>query len=253
MFDIAKEVEYQGKILPSTHPQNVLVRSISDNVMKAMKDKGDGLNWEVVVVDKPEDCNACCYPGGKIVVYTGILKHLTSDAEIAAVIGHEFGHGVARHGAESVTSLVWLGFLRFILKRFVMSFIANAMLKIFLKLPLSRRMEKEADYIGMMLMASAGYDPRVAPKVFEKLEKLMGDESSIGEFLSTHPSGKKRAQLLSQPKVMAKATRLYSANMREQRLSQSNNNDNTTSNSLAMIDLLQNLFLTVLVNHPSPW
>lgn len=66
----------------------------------------------------------------------------------------------------------------------------------------------EADYIGLLLMASAGYDPRVAPRVYEKLGKVAG-ESSLQDYLATHPSGKKRAQLLSQAKVMEEALNLY--------------------------------------------
>lgn len=66
----------------------------------------------------------------------------------------------------------------------------------------------EADYIGLLLMASAGYDPRVAPRVYEKLGKVAG-ESSLQDYLATHPSGKKRAHLLSQAKVMEEALNLY--------------------------------------------
>lgn len=66
----------------------------------------------------------------------------------------------------------------------------------------------EADYIGLLLMASAGYDPRVAPRVYEKLGKLTGD-SKLRDYLSTHPSGKKRAQLLAQAKVMEEALNIY--------------------------------------------
>ncbi|KAI3886038.1 hypothetical protein MKX03_003619 [Papaver bracteatum] len=78
--------------------------------------------------------------------------------------------------------------------------------KTLLHLPFSRRMEKEADYIGLLLLASVGYDPRGAPQVYEKL----GDgKSSSSDYLSTHPSGKKRAQLLSQEKIMEEALGIY--------------------------------------------
>lgn len=66
----------------------------------------------------------------------------------------------------------------------------------------------EADYIGLLLMASAGYDPRIAPRVYEKLGKLTGD-SALRDYLSTHPSGKKRAQLLARAQVMEEALALY--------------------------------------------
>lgn len=67
----------------------------------------------------------------------------------------------------------------------------------------------EADYIGLLLMASAGYDPRIAPRVYEKLGKVAGGSSSLEDYLSTHPSGKKRAQLLAQAQVMEEALNLY--------------------------------------------
>ncbi|GJM86765.1 hypothetical protein PR202_ga02655 [Eleusine coracana subsp. coracana] len=126
----------------------------------------DGLNWEVIVV-RDNMVNAMCLPGGKIIVFTGLLDKFRADAEVATVLGHE------------------VGFLNI---RF--------------------RMEIEADHIGLLLLAAAGYDPRVAPSVYEKLGKVGGD-SALNNYLSTHPSSKKRAQLLSQAHVMNEALELY--------------------------------------------
>ncbi|KDP22368.1 hypothetical protein JCGZ_26199 [Jatropha curcas] len=167
----------------------------------------DGLNWEVLVVNEPV-INAFCLPGGKIVVFTGLLEHFRTDAEIATVIGHEVGHAVARHVAEGITKNMWFAILQLILYQFIMPDLANTMSTLFLRLPFSRRMEIEADYIGLLLMASAGYDPRIAPKVYEKLGKIAGG-SSLQDYLSTHPSGKKRSQLLAQAKVMEEALNIY--------------------------------------------
>lgn len=167
----------------------------------------DGLNWEVLVVDEPV-VNAFCLPGGKIVVFTGLLKHFRSDAEIATIIGHEIGHAVARHAAEGITKNLWFAILQLILYQFIMPDVVNTMSSLFLRLPFSRRMEMEADYIGLLLIASAGYDPRIAPSVYEKLGKVTGD-SLLRDYLSTHPSGKKRAQLLAQAQVMDEALSIY--------------------------------------------
>lgn len=167
----------------------------------------EGLNWEVLVVDEPV-VNAFCLPGGKIVVFTGLLKHFRSDDEIATIIGHEVGHAIARHAAEGITKNLWFAILQIILYQFVMPDLANAMSTFLLKLPFSRKMEIEADYIGLLLIASAGFDPRVAPSVYEKLGKISGD-SSLRDYLSTHPSGKKRSQLLAQAKVMEEALIIY--------------------------------------------
>ncbi|CAM8984575.1 unnamed protein product [Rhodiola kirilowii] len=167
----------------------------------------DGLNWEVLVVNEPV-VNAFCLPGGKIVVFTGLLEHFRTDAEIATIIGHEVAHAVARHSAEGITKNLWFAILQLILYQFVMPDLVNTMSTLFLRLPFSRRMEMEADYIGLLLIASAGYDPRVAPKVYEKLGQVTGD-SALRDYLSTHPSGKKRAQLLAQAKVMEEALSIY--------------------------------------------
>ncbi|KAJ6764470.1 METALLOENDOPEPTIDASE OMA1 MITOCHONDRIAL [Salix koriyanagi] len=175
--------------------------------LKADASHLDGLNWEILVVNEPV-VNAFCLPGGKIVVYTGLLEQFKTDAEIATIIGHEVGHAVARHAAEGITKNLWVAILQLILYQFIMPDIANAMSVLFLRLPFSRRMEIEADYIGLLLMASAGYDPRIAPRVYEKLGKLTGD-SALRDYLSTHPSGKRRAQLLAQAQVMEEALHIY--------------------------------------------
>ncbi|KAI8540316.1 hypothetical protein RHMOL_Rhmol09G0253200 [Rhododendron molle] len=167
----------------------------------------EGLKWEVLVVDEPV-VNAFCLPGGKIVVFTGLLEHFRTDPEIATVLGHEVGHAVARHAAEQITKNLWLVILQLILFQFLTPDLVYAMSTVLLRLPFSRRMEMEADCIGLLLMASAGYDPRVAPKVYEKLGQLTGD-SPLRDYLSTHPSGKKRAQHLAQAQVMQEALALY--------------------------------------------
>ncbi|KAL0359005.1 UNVERIFIED_CONTAM: Mitochondrial metalloendopeptidase OMA1 [Sesamum angustifolium] len=167
----------------------------------------EGLKWEVLVVNEPV-INAFCLPGGKIVVFTGLLNHFRADAEIATVIGHEVGHVVARHSAEQISKNLWLTILQLILYQFFMPDIVNTMSNLFLRLPFSRRMEMEADYIGLLLVASAGYDPRVAPQVYEKLGRITGS-SALQDYLATHPSGKKRAQVLAQAKVMEEALTIY--------------------------------------------
>lgn len=168
----------------------------------------DGLNWEVIVVNEPV-VNAFCLPGGKIVVFRGLLDHFPSDSEIATVIGHEVGHAIARHAAEGITKNMWFAILQLVLLQFIsMPDLVNTMSNLLLRLPFSRRMEMEADYIGLLLMASAGYDPRVAPKVYEKMGQVTG-ESSLRDYLSTHPSGKTRAKLLAEAKVMDEALTIY--------------------------------------------
>ncbi|KAK9665604.1 hypothetical protein RND81_14G122800 [Saponaria officinalis] len=175
--------------------------------VKASTEHLEGMKWEVLVVNEPV-VNAFCLPGGKIVVFTGLLKHFKSDAEVATIIGHEIGHAIARHSAEQITKNMWFAVLQLVLYQFVTPDLVNAMSNLLLRLPFSRKMEIEADYIGLLLIASAGYDPRAAPQVYEKLGKVTG-ESAMRDYLSTHPSGKKRAQLLAQAQVMDEALSLY--------------------------------------------
>ncbi|WRX19439.1 Peptidase M48 - like 2 [Theobroma cacao] len=167
----------------------------------------EGLAWELMVINEPV-INAFCLPGGKIVVFTGLLEHFKTDAELATIIAHEVAHAVARHVAEQITKNLWFTILQLILYQFFMPDLVNTMSALLLRLPFSRKMEIEADYIGLLLMASAGYDPRVAPKVFEKLGKI-GGSSALEDYLSTHPSSKKRAQLLAQAQVMEEAITIY--------------------------------------------
>ncbi|XVF09726.1 hypothetical protein REPUB_Repub07fG0120200 [Reevesia pubescens] len=99
----------------------------------------EGLNWEVLVINEPV-VNAMCLPGGKIVVFTGLLKHFGSDAEIATIIGHEVAHAVARHIAETITKNFWFAILQLVLIQFIMMpDLVNAMSTLLLKLPFSRR------------------------------------------------------------------------------------------------------------------
>lgn len=168
----------------------------------------DGVNWEVIVV-KDDIVNALCLPGGKIVVFTGLLNKFRADAEVATVVGHEVGHAIARHSAEQITKNLWVAILQIVILQFIyMPDLINTVSTLLLRLPFSRRMEIEADHIGLLLLAAAGYDPRVAPSVYEKLGKIGGD-SALNNYLSTHPSSKKRAQLLSQASVMNEALKLY--------------------------------------------
>ncbi|KAL6635087.1 hypothetical protein ACP70R_027758 [Stipagrostis hirtigluma subsp. patula] len=168
----------------------------------------DGLNWEVIVV-KDDIVNAMCLPGGKIVVFTGLLDKFRAEAEVATVLGHEVGHAIARHSAEQITRNMWFAILQIVILQFIyMPDLVNTMSTLLLRLPFSRRMEIEADHIGLLLLAAAGYDPRVAPGVYEKLGKIGGD-SALNNYLSTHPSSKKRAQLLLQANVMNEALELY--------------------------------------------
>lgn len=205
-FKIKKmEEEFKGGILPPEHPHMERVRLITNNVIGALPPakQCEYLNWEVIVIDRPI-VKACCY-AGKIVIFTGLLDRLESDAEIATVICHEVGHALARHGAEKITRKPWLIFPMLFISIFVGGETALTITDHHIKMRHFIKLELEADYLGLLLMAKAGYDPRVAPIVYDRLSKVM----VVSDYCSELPTGAKRAKLMAEAQVMEEAMHLY--------------------------------------------
>lgn len=162
--------------------------------------------WEFAVIDDERTVNAFCLPGGKVAVYTGILKHTKNDAGLATVLGHEVAHALERHGVERMSrsvidTIAQLGALGAAasgasghpgaIQGLLGAYGVNV------SLPFNRKQESEADFIGLRLMAKAGYDPRESVPFWERmsgcprqmLDKLcFRSQHAIPEFLSTHPS-----------------------------------------------------------------
>src|SRR5690349_1957354 len=175
-------------------------RRLADAATKFLKennasDRVDGFNWEFNVVEDPQ-VNAWCMPGGKVVVYTGILPVTKDEASLAVVMGHEIAHAIARHGNERMSQGIAAQGVNMSLELmlrdepstakdlFLTSFGIGSQLGL---LAYSRQQESEADKLGLVFMAMAGYDPRVAPAFWQR----MAQQSQGGappEFLSTHPS-----------------------------------------------------------------
>jgi len=164
--------------------------------------------WSIKVIDDPEMVNAWCMAGGKMAIYTGLIENLqASNDEIAQVMGHEIAHALANHQAEkmsvSIASSAGVAAVGVASDRPGLAMTgaaAAAMLAI--KLPNSRTAETEADRIGIELAAKAGYDPRAAVTLWEKMAKAGG--SNPPQFLSTHPAPQNRKQTLRAlvPKMM---------------------------------------------------
>ena len=164
--------------------------------------------WKFSIIDEPKKINAAMFPGGKMVVYTGMLNFIKSDDELASVIGHEMAHAIARHGAErySQTSLVKLTAAVVDIavassqktskygEQIHVAFGLGAQFGILL--PYSRVHENEADYIGLLIIAKAGYDPKGAIQFWERMEREQPYREI--EFLSTHPSYGTRISNLNQ-------------------------------------------------------
>ena len=185
-----KEVltEYRNQILPGNRPEVKRVRDITARIVKAAQIRplqkeinlhfdNSRYEWEVNVVDKDE-VNAFCLPGGKIVVYTGILRIAANDDEVAAVVAHEISHALAHHSAERVARdrTKGAGVLR--------------------NLSYQRMQESEADHIGVFLMTFAGYDPQASVRFWEHMQQRQ-QQGRMPEILSDHPSDATRAKQLA--------------------------------------------------------
>lgn len=154
-----------------------------------------GGGWEVAVFDQPKTINAFALPGGKIGVYTGLLQAARTPAQLAAVLGHEVGHVIARHGNERVSqALAVQGGLIAVQKASgtpstksqILVGLLGAGAQYGIILPHGRTQESEADLIGLDLMARAGFDPRESVELWKNMAAASG--GGPPEFLSTHPS-----------------------------------------------------------------
>jgi predicted Zn-dependent protease len=176
----------------------------------------DGYKWEFNLVESDE-INAWCMPGGKVVVYTGILPVTQDEAGLATVMGHEIAHAVARHGNERMSQalLAQMGGmgLSAALKDkpektrelWMTAFGLGAQVGILL--PYSRLQEEEADRLGLIFMAMAGYDPGKAVDFWERMAQKKGGKAPP-EFLSTHPSDETRIRKIKE--LLPEAMQYYS-------------------------------------------
>ncbi len=165
-----------------------------------LSDPLQGYKWEFHLIQSNE-ANAWCMPGGKVVVYTGILPITKTDAGLAVVLGHEIAHAVAKHGNERMsqallTQLGGLALSEAVKNKpettqniFMAAFGIGAQLGVLL--PFSRTQESEADHLGLIFMAMAGYDPHVALSFWQRMAVAMKGKTPP-EFLSDHPSNQTR-------------------------------------------------------------
>jgi predicted Zn-dependent protease len=175
--------------------------SNNKEVLSLLRLQPQRFQWEYRVV-RSSQVNAFCLPGGKVVVYTGILPVAETEDGLATVLGHEIGHALAHHGAERMAQqqLVQLGQAAVAQsigdldpqqQRQLMGLL-GAGSQFGILLPFSRKHESEADHIGLLLMAAAGYNPREAVEFWQRMEKVGGGKRPP-EFSSTHPSHEHRA------------------------------------------------------------
>lgn len=175
-----------------------------------------GFQYEFVLLESKE-LNAFCLPGGKVCVYTGILKFCQDEAGLATVMSHEIAHAIARHGGERMSQGLIVqglstGLDAYLQSKGVSPTKTNVALAAFgagaqvgVLLPYSRTHEYEADYLGLSYMAKAGYDPRLAEQFWERFAAAAG--ASGPSFLSTHPASADRARKMREN--TAEALKLY--------------------------------------------
>ncbi len=194
---------------------NDYVHCVAEAVLKGMPQSGSA--WEVVVFEDPS-ANAFALPGGKIGVHTGLLAVAETPGQLAAVIGHEIGHVMSRHGAERVShqlaTQTGLQLADALAQQKVEGSTERQLLMVGLGLgaqlgvilPYSREHESEADVIGLDLMARAGFDPQQSVALWKNMAKASGKQRQP-QFMSTHPNPQQRIKRLQ--KRMHKAMPLY--------------------------------------------
>ena len=198
-------------------PEVDAIREIGRRIAIAAAADDPGFDWEYNLIQS-DQANAFALPGGKVAVYTGILPIAQNVDGLAVIMGHEIAHAIARHGAERMAyqKLTQLGTLAAGMsvsgmdpgqQQMVMAAL-GAGAKFGVLLPFSREHESEADYIGLIYLARACFDPREAPKLWERMGQNAGQTPP--EFMSTHPSSSTRIRQFEQ--WMPEALQIYQQN-----------------------------------------
>lgn len=199
MGDLGKKKQVERDTERARRVQEITDRLIAQAIK--YRPAAAGWRWEVQVINDPKTVNAFCMAGGKMAIYSGIFEQLkATDDEVAQVMGHEISHALLDHTRErmSMARSTSLGVAVLGAAAGVGSFGTQAMdnlAQLAITLPNSRESEAEADALGIGLAAKAGYDPKAAIALWEKMGKLGG---KTPEFLSTHPSPENRAAKLKE-------------------------------------------------------
>jgi len=182
--------------------------SISEYFLRTnTEDPTLGFNWEYILIDNDKVKNAWCMPGGKIAIYTGILDITKNTNGLAAVMGHEIAHAVAKHSVERSSRAMLLNTSTQLIDIFTGGKLSQVnrvtgmntvglISQIGLMNPFSRTQESEADYLGMIFSSLSGYDIRETKKLWQRM-KASKKGKEISEFMSTHPSSDTRIRNLS--------------------------------------------------------
>lgn len=188
--NIELQVEHSGGgFLNDWDPRTVMLRRVLRRLIPVSGMKDD--EWEVRVIDNPGVANAFVLPGGKVFVYSGLIPVARDEHGLAAVLGHEIAHNLARHTAERMSSQIGINILLYSLMTLsggllTGTYLGHILLDLVFSRPMGRLQEAEADYIGLMMMAEACYDPRAALGFWERMKSITQEASP--EWTSTHPA-----------------------------------------------------------------
>lgn len=223
--------QYEQVLAESSLSQNsqeeAMIKRVGHNIQLAVEqyfeEQGmshhlDGYEWEFNLIES-DQVNAWCMPGGKVAFYTGILPVCQDEAGVAVVMGHEVAHAIAEHGGERMSQSLMVQMGGMALSEavqnkpeetqalYMTAFAVGAQYGAML--PFSRQHESEADHMGLIFMAMAGYDPQTAPAFWQRMSDL-GGGSAPPEFMSTHPSDATRIRELNEH--MPEALSYYKGN-----------------------------------------
>ncbi|KAF3911824.1 hypothetical protein AA313_de0208171 [Arthrobotrys entomopaga] len=186
------KTQFRHEILPEYDPRVIQVRRVLGRLIPNSGLPAD-YDWKVTVIESKET-NAFVIPGGKVFVFTGILPICQNDDGLAAVLGHEIGHNVARHIAEQMSRGIFLLATAWIVELMwgIPGGFSQQLLQLAIDRPRSRAQESEADHIGLMMMAKSCYDPNAAVGLWERMQVVEKQMTVPPEILSTHPSSHRR-------------------------------------------------------------
>ncbi len=167
------------------------VKRVADRIIRA-SGLANAYQWQFMLINEPKTINAAAIAGGRIIVYTGILPVARDDGGLATILGHETAHVMAHHTAERISQSELVNVAGGVAGAAGVNSLALAALglgaQVGILLPFSRAQESEADHIGLLLMAKAGYDPRQSIALWQRMEQTTGSSGRPPDFLSTHPN-----------------------------------------------------------------
>lgn len=210
----------KAHLLPKNHPKTLQVSKVFHKIVDAARRDPEvdsrmleGVEWQIHVINDPRaPPNAFVLPGGKVFIFSSMMGICQDDDGIAAVLSHEFAHQLARHTAENLSKAPIYAILGLLLYSFTgIDGINRILVDTLLKMPASRQMETEADYIGLMIMSRACYQPQSAVHLWKRMREFerRTQSGTNFEFMSTHPASERRIQNMTD--WLPKATQIYDA------------------------------------------